>query len=83
MAARGLFIYLTLAEVQAIKSRAVALLTEGKTIMSAAGEGKSSSKQFTMPIADVLEECNYAIEQLGGGRPVIRRVKRDFSRGVR
>ncbi len=34
---------------------------KGKTIMSWNDGGTSVSKQFTMPIADILEECAYAL----------------------
>jgi hypothetical protein len=80
MAARGLFINLPLETVQAIQARAAALLLEGKTIMAASGEGNSSSKQFPMPIDQVLEECNYAISFRSAGGRVVRRVRGDFSR---
>lgn len=79
--ASGLFDFLTLEEVQAIKARAVVMLTEGKTVMSWSGEGKAGSKQFTIPIDQVLAECNYRLRQLNQG-PMIRRVRADFSRGV-
>ena len=54
----------TIEEVQAIQSRAKALLLEGKTIMSWADNGTSTSKQFVMPVKEVLAECAYALRKL-------------------
>ncbi len=52
---RGLFITgFTIGEVLAIQARAKALLLEGKTIMNWNDAETSVSKQFTMPVADVL-----------------------------
>ena len=63
--ARGLFITgFTIAEVIAIQARAKALVLEGKTIMNWNDAETSASKQFTMPVADVLEECAHALRAL-------------------
>lgn len=78
----GLFEFFTLAQVQAIHAKAAAMLAEGKTVMSWSGEGKGGGKQFTMPVDQVLAECNYRLRQLTGN-PIVRRVKADFSKGVR
>jgi len=52
--------------------------------MSAGGEGKSSSKQMVMEAEQALAECNQRLDELGyGGRTVVRRVRGNFSRGVR
>jgi hypothetical protein len=60
--ARGLFITgFTITEMLAIQARAKALLLEGKTIMNWNDAETSVSKQFTMPVADVLEECAHAL----------------------
>lgn len=66
MSAKGLFVAgFTLDEVKAIQNKAKAMLMEGKTIMNwSDGGGTSVSKQFAMPVADVLEECAYAIRKL-------------------
>ncbi len=62
MSAKGLFIRgFTREDVQRILARAKEMLMEGKTIMSWNDGGTSVSKQFTMPIADILEECAYAL----------------------
>jgi hypothetical protein len=60
--ARGLFIIgFTLAEVIEIQSKAKQLLLEGKTLMSWGESGSSASKQFAMPVSEVLEECAHAL----------------------
>lgn len=64
MAARGLFVNFSLETVQAIQSMAEKLLLQGKTIMSYGDQGTSVSKQFPMPIDQVLEEVNYALREL-------------------
>lgn len=52
-------------EVKAIQAKAKALLLEGKTIMSwNDGGGTSVTKQMVMPVAEVLEECAYALKRL-------------------
>ena len=71
--ARGLFITgFTVAEVLTIQQRAKSLLMEGKTIMNWNDAETSVSKQFTMPVDQVLEECAYALKVLDPqtyGRP--------------
>lgn len=66
MSAKGLFTTgFTLCEVKKIQKRAKALLLEGKTVMSwNDGGGTSVTKAFPMPVADVLEECAYALRRL-------------------
>jgi hypothetical protein len=78
----GLFDFFTLEQVTAIHARAAVMLAEGKTVMSWSGEGKSGGKQFTMPVADVLAECNYRLRALNQGPRIVRRVKADFSKGI-
>jgi hypothetical protein len=71
--ARGLFITgFTVAEVLAIQQKAKQFLLEGKTIMNWNDAETSVSKQFTMSIDQVLEECGYALRVLDPatyGRP--------------
>ena len=71
--ARGLFITgFTISEVLAIQSRAKILLLESKTIMNWNDAETSVSKQFTMPVDQVLEECGHALKVLDPqtyGRP--------------
>ena len=63
--ARGLFITgFTISEVLAIQQRAKEFLIEGKTLMTWNEAGSSATKQFTMPIDQVLEECAYALRIL-------------------
>ena len=60
--ARGLFITgFTIAEVLAIQQRAKELILEGKTLMNWNDSDTSASKQFTMPVDQVLEECGHAL----------------------
>ena len=63
--ARGLFITgFTISEVLAIQKRAKEFLIEGKTLMNWNEAGSSASKQFTMPVDEVLEECGHALRVL-------------------
>ena len=63
--ARGLFITgFTVSEVLAIQQRAKDLLMEGKTIMNWNDAETSVSKQFTLPIDQVLDECAHAMRVL-------------------
>lgn len=73
MTAKGLFVTgFTINEIEAIQSKAKALLLDGKTLMSWNDGGTSVSKQFVMPVSEVLEECAYALKVLDPetyGRP--------------
>ena len=51
-------------EVLAIQQRAKSLLLEGKTIMNWNDAETSVSKQFTLPVDQVLEECGHALRVL-------------------
>jgi hypothetical protein len=63
--ARGLFIAgFTISEVLAIQQRAKGFLIEGKTLMTWNEAGSSATKQFTMPVDQVLEECAHALRIL-------------------
>ena len=63
--ARGLFITgFTVAEVLAIQAKAKQFLLEGKTIMNWNDADTSVSKQFTLPVDQVLEECAHALRVL-------------------
>ena len=81
--ARGLFITgFTISEVLAIQQRAKEFLIEGKTLMTWNEAGSSATKQFTMPIDQVLEECAHALRILDPatyGRP--RTVAASFISG--
>mgnify|MGYP003333571821 CR=1 FL=1 len=62
--ASGIFIGLTEDELLAIKAKAVALITEGKTTMSYSDSGSSASKQFAMPPKEMLSEAMFALSRL-------------------
>lgn len=62
--AQGLFIGLTECELLAIKEKAVAMITEGKTLMSYSDSGSSASKQFAMPPKEMLAEAMFALSRL-------------------
>lgn len=64
--AKGLFIVgFSTEEVLAIQAKAKALLLEGKAIMSwSDGGGTSVTNQQVMSVAEVLEECAYALRKL-------------------
>ena len=64
MAASGIFIGLSESDILAIRDKAVAMLKEGKTIMSYSDTGTSVSKQFVMPVKEVLAECKMALQAL-------------------
>lgn len=63
--AKGLFTTgFTAKEVKAIQKRAKALLMEGRALMSWTDNGTSATKQWVMPVSEVLEECAYALRVL-------------------
>ncbi len=62
--ASGLFIGLTECELLDIKAKAVALITEGKTLMSYSDSGSSASRQMVMPAREMLSEAMFALSRL-------------------
>jgi hypothetical protein len=62
--ASGLFIGLTECELLDIKAKALAMITEGKTLMSYSDSGSSASKQFAMPPKEMLAEAMFALSRL-------------------
>ena len=62
--AQGLFIGLTECELLAIKEKAVALITEVKTIMSYSDSGSSASRQMVLPAQTMLAESLFALSRL-------------------
>lgn len=64
MAASGIFIGLSESDIIAIRDKAVAMLKEGKTIMSYSDSGSSVSKQLVMPVKEILAECKMALQAL-------------------
>jgi methenyltetrahydromethanopterin cyclohydrolase len=74
--ASGLFIGLTECELLDIKAKALAMIMEGKTLMSYSDSGSSASKQFAMPPKEMLGEAMYALSKLdpetyGAARSII------------
>lgn len=66
MPANGLFVGLPKATIEAIRDKAVALILEGKTIMSYGDGSTNASKQFSLPPERMLQEANYALLRLEG-----------------
>ena len=64
--ASGLFIGLTECELLDIKAKAVAMITEGKTLMSYSDSGSSASKQFAMPPKEMLSEARARLANTRG-----------------
>jgi hypothetical protein len=62
--ASGLFIGLTECELLDIKAKALAMIMEGKTLMSYSDSGSSASKQFAMPPKEMLQEAMFALSRL-------------------
>ena len=62
--ASGLFIGLTECELLDIKAKALAIIMEGKTLMSYSDSGSSASKQFAMPPKEMLQEAMFALSRL-------------------
>lgn len=71
----------TVADVLVIRNRAKALLAEGKTVMEWESSGVKSSKQFAVPIADVIRDCNWFLKTANPalyGR-IIKRTTFDYT----
>lgn len=66
MPAEGIFVGLPRKTLEDLRDRAVALMLEGKTIMSYGDGSTNASKQFAMPPKDMLQEANYALLKLDG-----------------
>lgn len=79
MAAEGIFVGLPQATIEAIRDRAVALILEGKTIMSWSDGATSSSKQFALPPKEMLDEANYALNRIQGR---VRSLYTNYNRTV-
>ena len=66
--AQGLFtVGFSVAEVLQIQAKAKEMLLEGKTLMQWGDGGSTATKQFPMPVKEVLEECAYALRVLDPG----------------
>ena len=62
--AERLFLEFSASEINTIISKAKTLLTEGKTLMAYGVGGRNATKQFTLPIDQVLREARYALKRL-------------------
>lgn len=80
MPANGLFVGLTRGTIEAIRDKAVALILEGKTIMSYGDGSTNASKQFSLPPQQMLQEANYALLRLDGKR--VRGIYTNYNRLV-
>lgn len=63
-----------------LKERALCLLADGKTIMEYQGEGTNATRQFTMPINDMLAEIVWALKSINPGKygPIATRSRNWF-----
>lgn len=66
MAAEGIFVGLPRETLEKLREKAVALILEGKTIMSYGDGVNNASKSFSMPPKEVLHEAKYALDKLDG-----------------
>ena len=66
--AQELFIGLTECELLDIKSKAVALIIDGKTLMSYSDSGSSATKAFALPPKEMLSEAMFALSRLDPGK---------------
>jgi hypothetical protein len=62
--AQGLFIGLTECELLDLKAKAIALIGDGKTLMSYSDSGSSATKSFAMPPKELLNEAMFALSRL-------------------
>jgi len=73
--ASGIFIGLKEEQLLAIRDKAVAMITEGKTLMSYSDSGSSASKAFALPPREMLTESLFALSSLDpltyGRRPPV------------
>lgn len=77
--AEGLFIMLTVEQIQAILNAAVNLLAQGRVTMSGNVAGHSFSDQFPMQITKTIRECNWALRTKGVGPPIIKKTMSSFN----
>lgn len=57
----------TLEDVIEIRTKAINFLKEGTSVMSWTSEGSSVTKQFTLPVRTVIEECNAYLQTVDSG----------------
>jgi hypothetical protein len=61
-APKGIFMVLTVPQIEEILTKAVEAITAGKSIMEYADSGTSVSKQWTLTPDLVMIECRYALQ---------------------
>lgn len=66
--AQGIFIGLTECELLDLKSKALQLIMDGKTLMSYSDSGSSATKAFALPPKEMLNEAMYALIRLDPGK---------------
>jgi hypothetical protein len=59
---KGIFMTLEIAQIEVIRDKAVALVTEGKTIMEYRDSGTDIRKDWPIDPPTVLLECRYALQ---------------------
>jgi hypothetical protein len=59
---RGLFMILTIPQIEAIRDKAALQMIEGKTIMEYSDSGTTVSKQWPITVDLVLLECRFALQ---------------------
>jgi hypothetical protein len=59
---KGIFMTLTVPEIEAIRAKAIALVTEGKTIMEYRDSGTDIRKDWPIDPPTILLECRYALQ---------------------
>lgn len=80
MSAIGLFVGLPRATIEAMRDKAVALILEGKTIMSYGDGVTSASKQFALSPKETLHEALFALELLD--KKQVRGLYTNYNRQV-
>lgn len=80
MAAEGIFVGLPRETLEKLRDKAVALILEGKTIMSYGDGVNNASKQFAMPPKEILHETQYALDKLDG--KIVRGLWTNYSRQI-
>lgn len=80
MAAEGIFVGLPRETLEKLRDKAVALILEGKTIMSYGDGVNNASKQFSMPPKEILHETQYALDKLDG--KILRGLWTNYGRQI-
>jgi hypothetical protein len=59
---KGIFMTLTIAQIETIKDKAISIVTEGKTIMEYKDSGTDVRKDWPIDPPTILLECRYALQ---------------------